>query len=111
MTSKELYLYVIDTIIEYCLENRERLRLTLKNSTQEFGSILVENIKHGIAYLVAKKKDVVLPSENLSAIESFFTGGVSTMCLDIVVSDKKIDKEKLVDYMGKLLDVSLSNQN
>ena len=33
------------------------------------------------------------------------------MCLDIVVSDKKIDKEKLVDYMGKLLDVSLSNQN
>lgn len=111
MTSKELYLYVIDTIIEYCLENRERLRLTLKNSTQEFGSILVENIKHGIAYLVAKKKDVVMPSENLSAIESFFTGGVSTMCLDIVVSDKKIDKEKLVDYIGKLLDVSLSNQN
>ena len=111
MSSKELYLYVIDTIIEYCLENIERLRLTLKNSTQEFGSILVENIKHGIAYLVAKKKDVVLPSENLSAIEGFFTGGVSTMCLDIVVSDKKIDKEKLVDYIGKLLDVSLNNQN
>lgn len=107
-SSKELYLFIIETIIDYCLNNKQRMKLILKNSTQEFGTILLENMKHGISYLVSKQKDSVIGQVNYNAIESFFTGGITTLCLEIVLSDKKIEKESLLEYLGKVIDVTLN---
>lgn len=107
LSSKQMYLFIIEKIIDYCLSNKESLKLTLKNSTQEFKATLLENIKHGISYLVAKSKDSVACEENQEAIESFFTGGISAICLDLVLSDKKVNREKLLEYIGNVMDVTL----
>lgn len=107
-SSQKCYLSIIEGLIDHCLKNKEGLRLIVKNSTQEFREVLLENIKNGISYVVSKNKVIDLEGVNFEAVGSFFTGGISTLCLELVLSDHEVDKEKLLEYIGKVLDVTLN---
>ncbi len=107
-SAKALYVDIMGRILEYCIENKESLKLILKNSTNEFQAILLENIKYGINYLLAKSKEFSQSSGKVEAVESFYTGGFSALCVQLVLTDKLVDKAVVLEYLDKVLDLTLS---
>lgn len=107
-SAKQLYIDIIGKILDYCIENKDSLKLILKNSTNEFQTILLENIKFGINYLLAKNKDIIQGNAELEAVESFYTGGFSALCVELVLSNKKVDKNIVLSYLEKVMDVTLN---
>jgi AcrR family transcriptional regulator len=106
---KEMYVIAISKIFDYVLKNKESIRLILKNSTQGFQLILSETLRRGLNYLIEKNKDANnFDCSNTGFIIAFFTGGISELCVDMVLSDEKIDKAGLMKYFEKILDVTLN---
>ncbi len=104
---KELYLGIVVRILDYCLKNKQSLKLILKNSTQEFQAIMLDTIKRGMYYLISKNKDIPQGDANVEAVEAFFTGGVSALCIELVLSEKVIDRQRLTKYLDSVLEVTL----
>lgn len=108
ITAKQMYVEIIERILDYCEANRESLKLILKNSTNEFRTILIENIKNGIVYLLSKNKEIGQSNANIEAVESFYTGGLSALCIELVLSDKKIDKSVVLSYLESVMETTLN---
>lgn len=108
LSTKQMYVEIIDKIIDYVLANRQSIKLILKNSSQEFQKILSETMKRGIDYLVSKSKEWGQNCPNVNAIVSFFAGGLSAMCIEIVLSDNKFDKKEMMEYLENVLEVTLN---
>lgn len=110
-SSKEMYIAIISKIIDYVDLHRQEIKLILKNSTREFQMILFETIKRGIFYLASKCNDGSPYEEILDEVISFFTGGFSRLCIELVLSDKPIKKDMILTYLKNVLDMTISSEN
>ena len=106
-SSKEMYIAILSKIIDYVDQHRKEIKLILKNSTKEFQTILFDAIRRGISYLVAKCNDSSPYEDILDEIVSFFTGGFSRLCIELILSDKPIKKDMIMAYLESILNVTI----
>lgn len=103
-TPKDMYMSLIREVIDYVIQNKNKLLLMINNNNKDkLTGLLLTTIKRSIGYLTSKneyKTQFSLPNQ---AVIDFVTGGVTNLGLSWLLAEKPCSKEELLDYFDILL--------
>lgn len=103
-SEKEMYMSLISNVIDFVQDNKSKILLMLKqNSYDKSISLMLITIKRSIRYLISKNKyhdDYKVPK---NIMIDFFTGGLTNIGINWLLSSNPSSKEELLNYFDILL--------
>lgn len=103
--SKEMYMTLISTVIDFVTENKNKLLLILKkNSFEKANELVLTTVKRSISYLTSKNKYKETFTVPVNVLTDFLTGGITNLGLNWLQSPNPCSKEELLKYFNILLD-------
>lgn len=110
-TQKEMYMALVECVIDFMIENKQKLSLIFKNNTGKLSSCVSSTVKRSIRYLLGKNKykhEYLLP---IDVIVNFFTGGITMIGIDWLESENPYSKEEMLKFFDLLLNENLFVKN
>ncbi|HEY8389715.1 MAG TPA: TetR/AcrR family transcriptional regulator [Clostridia bacterium] len=110
-TAKEMYMSLIDCVIDFLFSNKPKIENIMKNSSEKFVRIITQTIKRSIRYLISKnkyKEDYTIP---IDIMVDFFTGGISMIGFSWFEGKNQYSKEDLLSFCNTILDESMFVKN
>ena len=107
VSGKEMYMSLIGCVIDFLVENNDKIVKIRKNCSDKMIISFLETIKRSAAYLIGKNKfneNYKIPVE---VIASFFTGGLILIGLDWIDNKQPYSKSELLRFCDTLLDDEL----
>lgn len=107
VSQKEMYMALVECVIDFIAENKQRLALVFKNSAEKITSLVSTTVKRSIVYLLGKnkyKQEFVTP---IDIIVNFFTGGITMIGIDWLESNSPHSKEEMLKFFNILLSEDL----
>lgn len=102
-SQKEMFMVLVECVIDFMTENRQKLRLIFNNSSEKMSSLVSTTIKRSIRYLISKnkyKQEYLLP---IDIIVNFFTGGTTMIGIDWLESSNPYTKIEMMKFFDVLL--------
>ncbi len=104
-TPKEMYMTLISKVIDFILENKNKLLLILKqNSYDKANELVLTTVKRSIQYLTSKNKYKENYTIPVNLMTDFFAGGITNLGLNWLQSPNPCSKQDLLKYFDILLD-------
>ncbi len=106
-SQKEMYMALIECVIDFMIENRQKLVLIFRNSPEKMAFFVSSTIKLSIRYLLGKNKykhEHLLP---VDIIVNFFTGGVTMIGIDWLESQKPYTKTEILNFFDIILNENM----
>lgn len=106
-SQKEMLMALVECIIDFMVENHQKLSLIYKNSADKLSSLISNTVGRSIKYLINKneyKQEYLLPTD---IIVNFFTGGISTIGIKWLESPLPYTKEEMLKFFDILLNEEL----
>lgn len=106
-SQKEMFMALVECVIDFMIENKRKLVLIYKNSADKLSSLISTTIAQSIKYLLGKnkyKQEYILP---LDIIVNFFTGGITTIGIKWLENPTTYSKEEMLRFFNILLDEQL----
>lgn len=97
-SSKEMYITLISNVIDFLIENYDKVVQIMKNNSEKMTSLLTNTIKKSIKYLLSKNQfdeKYTLPTD---IIVNFFTGGLAMVGLDLLNNKESYSKEEILKF-------------
>lgn len=102
-SQKEMFMALVECVIDFMTENRQKLKLIFNNSSEKMSSLVSTTIKRSIRYLISKnkyKQEYLLP---IDIIVNFFTGGITMIGIDWLESSNPYTKIEMMKFFDILL--------
>lgn len=102
-SQKEMFMTIVEYVIDFITENRQKLKLIFNNSSEKMSSLVSTTIKRSIKYLLNRnkyKQEYLLP---IDVIVNFFTGGITMIGIDWLESTHPYTKEEMMKFFNVLL--------
>lgn len=102
-SQKEMFMALVECVINFMTENRQKLRLIFNNSSEKMSSLVSTTIKRSIGYLISKnkyKQEYLLP---IDIIVNLFTGGITMIGIDWLESSNPYTKIEMMKFFDVLL--------
>lgn len=106
-SQKEMLMALVECVIDFMVENKQKLALVYKNSADKISSLVSTTVKRSIRYLLSKnkyKQEYLLP---VDIIVNFFTGGITMIGIDWLESTTPYSKEEMLKFFDILLNEEL----
>lgn len=101
---REMYLSLIDKVIDFVEENKKNILLILKhNSFEKAAGFIVATVKKSLDYLIGRnqyKENSAIPKDILI---DFLSGGITNIGLNWLISSNPYSKEDLKRYFELFL--------
>ena len=110
-SQKEMYMALVECVIDFMIENRQKLILIFKNSSAKMSSLISTTIRRSIRYLLSKnkyKQEYLLP---IDIIVNFFSGGITMIGIDWLESENPYTKEEMMKFFDVLLNEDMFVKN
>lgn len=102
---KDLYLYIIGKVLDFIEENKAKILLILnQNSFEKAAEFLMSTIKRSLVNLMSNFENTsyenAIPK---SFLINYFSGSITMICLNWLISPQAASKEELIKYFDILL--------
>ncbi len=108
-SGKQTYMNLISCVIDFVMENNDKLAKIRKNCSEKMIFSFIETMKRSIKYLINKNKVNNEYDIPLNIIINFFTGGFTMIGLNLIEDKKTYSKEELMRFCDMLLDEKIFN--
>lgn len=106
-SQKEMLMALVECVIDFMIENKQKLALIYKNSEDKLSSLVSNTVGRSIRYLLSKnkyKQEYLLP---IDIIVNFFTGGITMIGINWLKSPTPYTKEEMLKFFSILLNEEL----
>lgn len=106
-SQKEMLMALVECVIDFMVENKQKLALVYKNSADKLSSLVSNTVGRSIKYLINKnkyKQEYLLP---IDIIVNFFTGGITMIGINWLESEKPYSKDEMLKFFDILLNEEL----
>lgn len=101
---KEMYMSLISTVIDFVESKKHKIHLILdNNSYTKATELLLTTIKRSMQYLTSKNKYKEKFSLPVNVLIDFISGGITSLGLSWIKSDKPCSKQELIAYFDIIL--------
>lgn len=102
---KDLYLYIIGKVLDFIEEHKAKILLILnQNSFEKAAEFLMSTIKRSLVNLMSNFENTsyenAIPK---SFLINYFSGSITMICLNWLISPQAASKEELIKYFYILL--------
>lgn len=104
---KEMYLTLISCVIDFILENKNKLIKIIKNENEKLINVVIETLKRSITYYESKsniKEKHTIPKD---IVMNFYIGGFATLGFNLLNDNINCNKEDLMKYCESLFNQEL----
>jgi len=109
---KELYLYLIRKVLEFLESYKSKILLILnQNSFEKAAEFLMSTVKRSLTNLITTFEKNNTDQENAipkNFLIHYFSGSITIICLNWLISPQKTSKEELIQYFDILLNDKIS---
>lgn len=106
-SQKEMLMALVECVIDFMVNNRQKLALIYKNSADKLSSVISTTVGRSIRYLLSKnkyKQNYMLP---IDIIVNFFTGGITMIGINWLESSTPYTKKEMLKFFDILLNEQL----
>ncbi|HEY8424326.1 MAG TPA: TetR/AcrR family transcriptional regulator [Clostridia bacterium] len=101
---KEMYISLIDKVIDFVQENKQKILLVLKqNSFEKAAGFIISSIKKSLKYLINKNQNEQNYAVPKNMLIDFLSGGITNIGLNWLQSPNPCSKQELMNYFNILL--------